>query len=132
MIKAIEQTVLGNLNWLVSRFKSFSVKFVGFVVTCWVVIGAIWIGLVLPVNLINVKMFHRNEAKVVVSKEALSKQGSDYRVNTVASRSSYQVPVSISRVSNNKPVIRDEIRNVTNTVNELRRFGQGVESLVSR
>src|SRR3989338_10741471 len=118
MVKEIEQAVLGNLDWLVSRFKSLTVKFIGFVVTCWVVIGAIWIGLVLPVKLMNGKVFHGDEAKVVFAKGALSKQVSDYRSNTVPSRMNYQVPVNISKSASSKPVVRDEIRNVTNTVNE--------------
>ena len=131
MVKEIEKEILGHLDWLVTRFKSLAVKFVGFVVTCWLVIGAFWIGLVLPVYLIKGNVFGRHEARVVVSKDVISKQVSDYRVNTVPYRASYQVPVAVKK-SVNQPVMKDEIRNVTNTVNEVRRFGQGIESLVSR
>jgi hypothetical protein len=88
-------------------------------------------GLVLPVTLLKGNVFGGNEAKLVVSKEALKKQVSNYRVNTVPNRASYQVPV-VARKSANRPVVKDEIRNVTNTVNELRRFNQGIESLVNR
>jgi len=131
MVKEIEKEILGHLDWLVTRFKSLAVKLVGFVVTCWLVIGAIWMGLVLPVSLIKGNVFKVNEAKVIVSKDVMRKQVNDYRVNTVPYRASYQVPVAV-RKSVNQPVVKDEIRNVTNTVNELRRFGQGIESLVSR
>ena len=131
MVKEIEKEILGHLDWLVTRFKSLAVKLVGFVVTCWLVIGAIWMGLVLPVYLIKGNLFKASEAKVIVSKEALRNQVSDYQVNRVANRVSYQVPVVV-RKSASQPVMKDKIHNATNTVNELRRFGQGIESLVSR
>ena len=129
MVKEIEKEILGHLDWLVLRFKSLAVKFIGFVVTCWLVIGAVWIGLVLPVFLVKVNLFHGNEAKVVISRDVMRKQVNDYRVNTVPNRVRYQVPM-VRKRSTNQAVVKDEIRNVTNTVNELRRFNQGIESLV--
>ena len=127
MVKEIEKEILGHLDWLVSRFKSLAVKFIGFVVTCWLVIGAIWIGLVLPVSLVKVNLSHGSEARVVIARDEMRKQVSDYRMSPVPGRVNYQNPVAVKR---NQPVMKDEIRNVTNTVNELRRFNQGVESLV--
>ena len=56
MFKDIERAVLGNLEWLFSRVRSLSVKLVGFVVMCWVLIAVIWLGLVLPVNFIMEKL----------------------------------------------------------------------------
>ncbi len=131
MVKEIEKEILGHLDWLVTRFKSLAVKLVGFVVTCWLVIGAIWMGLVLPVSLIKGNVFKASEAKVIFSKDVMRKQVNDYQVNRVPHRINYQVPVAV-RKSVNQPVVKDEIHNATNTVNELRRFGQGIESLVSR
>jgi len=126
MVKEIEQAVLGNLDWLVTRFKSLAVKLIGFVLTCWLVIGAIWTGLVLPVSLIKGQMVHGNEAK-----EVLRKQSDDYLVNRAANRVHYQAPMVV-RNSAAQPVARNEIRNATNTLNELRYFTNGIESLVKQ
>ena len=129
MVKEIEQTVLGNLDWLVTRFKLLSVKLIGFVLTCWLVIVAIWTGLVLPVSLVKGQMVHGNEAKVVIAREVLRKQRNNDQVNRVPNQVHYQVPMVV-RNNANQPVARNEIRNATNTLNELRRFGSGVESLM--
>ena|SRR3989338_5201584 len=129
MVKEIEQAVLGNLDWLVTRFKSLAVKLIGFVLTCWLVIGAIWTGLVLPVSLVKGQMVHGNEAKVVIAREVLRKQRNNDQVNRVPNQVHYQVPMVV-RNNANQPVARNEIRNATNTLNELRRFGSGVESLM--
>lgn len=129
MFKEIEKEILAHLNWLVSHFKFLAVKLIGFVFTCWLVIGAIWIGLVMPVSLIKPDLLHGNEAKITVSRDVMRKQLDDYRMNPVPHRISYQVPRVVNKRTN-EPVIKNEIRNVTNTVNELRRFNQGVESLV--
>lgn len=129
MVKEIEQAVLGNLDWLIIRFKLLTVKLIGFVLTCWLVIGAIWIGLVMPVSLIKPNLLHGNEAKITVSRDVMRKQIDDYRMNPVSHRINYQVPTVVSKRTN-EPVIKNEIRSAANTVNELRRFNQGVESLV--
>ncbi len=129
MVKEIEREILGHLDWLVSRFKSLAVKFIGFVATCWLLIGMIWLGLVLPVSLVKGNIFKGNDSKVIVAKEALKKQANDYQMSSVSNRVNYQVPVVVRKTAS-QPVIRNEIRDVTNTLNELRRLGSGVESLV--
>ena len=131
MVKEIEQAVLGNLDWLVTRFKSLAVKLIGFVFTCWLVIGAIWTGLVLPVSLVKGQMVHGHEAKVIVAKEVLRKQSDDYLVNRVPNRVHDQAPMVV-RNNAAQPVARNEIRNATNTINELRYFTNGIESLVKQ
>ena len=129
MFKEIEKEILAHLNWLGSGFKFLAVKFIGFVVTCWLVIGALWIGLVIPVSLMKPNLLHGNEARIIVSRDAMRRQINDYRMNPAPNRISYRVlPVEQKRT--NEPVIKSGIRSAANTVNELRRFNQGVESLV--
>lgn len=69
MFKEIEKEILAHLNWLVSHFKFLAVKLIGFVMTCWLVIGVIWTGLVLPVSLVKGQMVHEDRARVTVAKE---------------------------------------------------------------
>src|SRR3990167_8156777 len=125
MVKEIEQTVLGNLDWLVTRFKLLSVKLIGFVLTCWLVIVAIWTGLVLPVSIVKGQMVHGNEAKVIVAKDVLRKQSNDYMANRVPKRVHYQAPMLV-RNNANQPVAGNQIRNAANTLNELRYFTGGI------
>src|SRR3989338_2026243 len=105
MVKEIEQALLGNLDWLVTRFKVLAVKLIGFVLTCWLVIAVFGIGLVLPAFLVNASLFHGNDGKIIASKGD--------QVNRAANQVHYQAPMVV-RNSVAQPVARNKIRNATN------------------
>lgn len=120
MVKEIGNEVKGHLSWLLIRFKSLSVKLIGFVVTCWLVIACLWIGLVLPVNWVRERMVHGNEARIVMTKQALKKQANSFRV------------LGGSGISLERLKMKHVIQDTTNTLNELKRLGNGVESLAKQ
>jgi hypothetical protein len=131
MVKEIEQAILGHLDGLVIRFKALAVKVIGLMVTCWILIGTLWIGLALPVTWVSAKIFQGNQPKLTITKEVLRNQINRERMNAGHSRMSYQSPVSAMK-STAPPLVKSEISNAAGTLNELRRFERGLESLVSR
>ena len=130
MFKEIEQAVLGNLEWLFSRVRSLSVKLVGFVVMCWLVIGVVGIGLVLPVTFVIGKMDKGNQDGRVLGNSGQGGVGS-YQVYSAKNR------LNLGQVRNSGSgqgytQIKNEMQRANDSVNELRRFGKGIESLISR
>ncbi|OGW82282.1 MAG: hypothetical protein A3G33_11260 [Omnitrophica bacterium RIFCSPLOWO2_12_FULL_44_17] len=125
MLNDIVEQVWVNLNWLVLRIKWLSVKLVGFVVMCWVLIGVVWLGLVLPVNLVMKKGWDN----------AVVNSGR----NGIVDRRVYSVrdDLNLGRVKNSGSgqgyaTVRNEMKRANDSVNEARRLGKGIEALIGQ
>jgi len=136
MVSEIHKEVSENLEKLNKKTKTLSVKLLGFVISCWLVIGSFMVGIVAPVYLVKSVM------KVHWMGEAQAASGTEKPavVNPVPvqQQSFYQARITMGQGSY-KPIVKQEPqpslkRNLQQTgdvVTQLRSLASGLRSLAS-
>ena len=134
MVQEIEKEVAENIDRLTLKVKRLGVKFVGFVITSWLVIGTFGIGIVAPVYVI------RSVMKINWIKEAQAANVSSEKKTEITSGNAVmtsrwaQSNYAYSPLRNPAPQasVKGRLRETTDTVSQLRSLASGVKSLVSR
>lgn len=122
MFNVIQKEVAGNIDKWIQMTQKLSIKLAGFVISCWLIIGSIGIGLVAPVYVAKALMDTRwiSEAQASVTPVVQTRWQQEPR--------RYIRP---SIVTMKRPVLSEGLHEVTANVNEVRRLSQGLTALVS-
>jgi hypothetical protein len=130
MFKDITAQVWVNLGWLIKNIRWVGKRLVELVIVLWLIAGTVGIGLVLPVYLVMGKMVKSNRVNTA-SRDTGQNRVGGYQVYSVRSN------LNLGQVRNSASgqgyeMVRNEIERANESVNELRRFGKGIESLIGR
>lgn len=130
MVEEIQKEVSENIDRLAQKTKRLSVKLISFVISCWLVIGSIAIGLVAPVYLVKsvVKTEWLKEASAAsVSPKIEMRQAHPYGTPWNARNYAPMAPRKVE-----PPSLKSGLRETGNTVSELKNLARGVKALMSR
>ena len=122
MFNVIQKEVTGNIDKWIQMTQRFSIKLAGFVISCWLIIGSIGIGLIAPVYVAKALMKTQwvGEAQASTTPEVQPRWHQENRRD-----------MRPSIVTVKRPILSAGLREVTTNVNEIRRLSQGLTSLVS-
>ncbi len=132
MFQEIKKELLANVTEGCKKLIRLGVKFVIFVLACWMTIGALAIGILVPLGVIQSVSTQKTVETTQISEPAISET---VQTGPVVSRMNYanpaplQTSVSVRR-NVRQPDLRSQIRETRGTVSDIRNLGNSIESLV--
>lgn len=132
MVQEIEKEVSEQIERLAQKTKRLSVKLVSFVISCWLVIGSIALGLVAPMYAVKSAMkieWVKEASAANVSPRIEMRQTPQIQYGTPWNARNYtrETPRKVE-----PPALRSGLRETGNTLTELRNLARGVRQLMSR
>jgi len=134
MVKEIQKEVADNIDRLIQKTRKLSVKLFSFVISCWLIIGTVGIGLVAPVYVVKSLMkiqwtggVHASvssEQKLVAANPRPMSRPGWYQIDDRY--------LMRSKLPGRNPTLGEGLRDTTNTVSEFRRLVNGFASFVNR
>ena len=130
MINDIKKEVSENIEHLTTKTRKMAVKLVSFVISCWLVIGTLAIGLIVPVQVAKsvMRIEWVKEAKAAnVERPARQTTTQSYPYSTVRN---YGSAPAIRQQP--QPTLRSGLQQTGDAVNQLRSLASGFRALASR
>jgi hypothetical protein len=124
MVKEIKSSVHQHINQSEQKVKRLGVKLVSIMISCWMIVGSTALGIVLPAYLVKqaVSFKWTKEAEAGVEKAKIIKREPTITLSSRAYQPVYQSSLSRANSSGERTDPRNNIRNMTNTLNETRYF----------
>ena len=134
MIQEIKKEVEGNIENLTQKTRKLTVKLVSFVISCWLVIGTIGIGLVVPVqvarSVMKIDWIKEAKAAETVKPPQRGTTSSRAKVNRYLNIRDYGNTSNVKRQV--QPTLKNDLRNTRNAISEFRSLANGLRSLATR
>ena len=133
MIQEIKKKVSENVENLSKETRKLSVKLVSFVISCWLMIGTVAIGLVVQVQVAKSVMKSEwvKEAKASeIAKPVRRTAPSGPMGNSYSNIRNYGSTPVVRRSS--QPTLKGDLQSTRDTVSELRGLANGLRALATR
>lgn len=130
MVQEIGKEVSGNIDRLTLKTQNLGIKLAGFIVTTWLLIGTLGIGIVAPVYVVKslMKTEWVREAKAA-NVERSSERAP--RISAAYPNVRYYGYAQVRR-QDPQPTLKSGLRETRDTLSEVRSLSRGVRALVSR
>ena len=135
MIQMIKKEVLDNFENSAKKILKLAIKLVSFVISCWLVIGMLAIGLIVPVEIVKfVTNTEWTKETKTVNIEKKNERAMGQHTPVIYSYPNVRnyESVSVMKREQEQFDLKNGLRNTRNTVSELRGLANGLEAFVSR